>query len=311
MYSDNFTHSILRMDDVHFFILLGFSIFFVIICFMRTFKYRKLARIISDTPTSKIRSAAQGYVELQGVVKPITKSILAPLTQKPCVWYSYTIEEEQSTGRSTEWVMIDHHSSCHLFYLEDETGHVAVYPLASEVTIKNRDRWYTNGIGSSSGGLLGVSLLSSVASSLTGSRYRYTERRIEEGESITALGFFHTCRAAETPFDSGYINQHRDQLLKEKSSKLSQHKALAGIMNALTAHASEVIAHPENEWKTVVEQHPQPQVNVLHKKDRPFMLSSFSEKKMMRRYNWYSFFFSLGFLASTGFSTFLIATRFF
>src|SRR6266542_4039224 len=50
-------------------------------------------RQIEDIPTSKIASAAQGYVELLGRSVPIPDCpVLAPLSQLPCCWYRYTIE---------------------------------------------------------------------------------------------------------------------------------------------------------------------------------------------------------------------------
>ena len=51
-------------------------------------RWLKIARLIEDTPTSRIRSAAQGYVELagNGLPLPATKNP-APLTQRPCTWW--------------------------------------------------------------------------------------------------------------------------------------------------------------------------------------------------------------------------------
>ena len=54
--------------------------------------YATLARkrLIEDTPTSRIRSAPQGFVELAGVAGVFEgEPIIAPLTQRPCCWYRY------------------------------------------------------------------------------------------------------------------------------------------------------------------------------------------------------------------------------
>ncbi|WP_455203621.1 hypothetical protein [Kaarinaea lacus] len=57
---------LLHMPTVQFWIYLLLAIGGGVVAFYFAFLYLKRARIIEDTPTSKIRSAAQGYVELQG-----------------------------------------------------------------------------------------------------------------------------------------------------------------------------------------------------------------------------------------------------
>ncbi len=51
-------------------------------------------RLVADTPTSRVRSAAQGYVELIGKGRlPAGIDNRAPLSKKPCTWWRYQIEE--------------------------------------------------------------------------------------------------------------------------------------------------------------------------------------------------------------------------
>src|SRR5690606_9806630 len=61
----------------------------------------RTARTIEDTPTSKIRSAAQGYVELSGTASSTGETIAAPLSGTPCLWYRYTIERYERSGKQT------------------------------------------------------------------------------------------------------------------------------------------------------------------------------------------------------------------
>jgi len=64
------------------------------------FRSLHIARLIEDTPTSRIRSAAQGYVELAGRCRPLDGTQnLAPLTQRPCVWWSYRIQQKAESGQ--------------------------------------------------------------------------------------------------------------------------------------------------------------------------------------------------------------------
>ena len=59
----------------------------------------KIARLIEDTPTSRIRSAAQGYVELVRTwPAPRGHANLAPLTQRPCIWWRYRISQRTESG---------------------------------------------------------------------------------------------------------------------------------------------------------------------------------------------------------------------
>ena len=59
---------------------------------------------MEDTPTSKIRSAAQGYVELSGHGELMEgPKIIAPLTSKYCTWYSYKVEERRRSGKNSQW----------------------------------------------------------------------------------------------------------------------------------------------------------------------------------------------------------------
>ena len=54
-------------------------------------------RTIRDTPTSKIASAAQGYVELTGHGRPFGEQpLLGKLSLLPCLWYRYKIERRDS-----------------------------------------------------------------------------------------------------------------------------------------------------------------------------------------------------------------------
>ncbi len=58
--------------------------------------YRR-ARAIDDTPTSKISSAAQGYIELVGRGRALGGlPVLSPVSQLICLWYRFTAERRDS-----------------------------------------------------------------------------------------------------------------------------------------------------------------------------------------------------------------------
>ena len=288
-----------------FLVIVGLLLVAVGTSFYYFVKNRKLALIISDTPTSKIRSASQGYVEIKGVIQPLSEPLIAPLTKKPCCWYSYVIEEKQiqriGNRNDVEWVVIDHHSSHHFFYLKDETGLLAVYPLGAEVMTSIKDRWFDSTL-TPAAALLGQSVFEKLRFTLSGTSYRFTERRLEVGQSLVALGFFHTFQLEESPFSLPWVKDNHNDVINKKKKKLSKHPKLAQIADLLTLNLSDK-SDSKKEWRQVCEGAQQSAkdksvVNLLHKKERPMILSNFSESRLVGKYKWLSFFSGLGFIVS-------------
>jgi hypothetical protein len=80
----------------------------------------RLARTIEDIPTSKIRSAHQGYVEIKGKTTLNGQSpLFVPRLEVPCVWYRYQVfsEEQEVYGNEEK-----DKESIRGIYLEDATG---------------------------------------------------------------------------------------------------------------------------------------------------------------------------------------------
>ena len=98
-------------------------------------------RLILDTPTARIRSAPQGYVELQGLAQPRADRLQAPLSGRPCVWYRYRVEERRGHGRNARWVMVEEGDGGQPFLLDDGTGRCLVDPTAAELHLRHRAAW--------------------------------------------------------------------------------------------------------------------------------------------------------------------------
>ena len=175
--------------------------------------FRRL-RLIEDTPQSLIRSAAQGYVELQGQCKLMPgEPIIAPLTGMRCLWWSYTIDS-QVGGKTPNWQTVKHDASGDLFLVVDETGQCVVDPDNAHIYPSAKDVWYGNTPQPEGGPGIGHSIL--------GSRYRYTELRMQDGDPLYALGYFHT----QGPISAGDIDEEvRAQLVEWKRDQtwLLQH----------------------------------------------------------------------------------------
>jgi len=159
--------------------------------FWYAFKSWAKNRLIEDTPVSRVRSAAQGYVELGGNgVLPADSHNRGPLTGMPCTWWHYKVEERGRTRRSSSWSTVDTGTSTVPFLLDDGTGQCLIDPRGAEVFPGATDVWYgpeawPQGRIPGAGGVLGW-LLDHV---MTG-RYRYTEQRLQPHEHVCALGAF-------------------------------------------------------------------------------------------------------------------------
>ena len=100
--------------------------------------YRRY-RDIQDLPTSKVASAAQGYVELFGRTALLPgEPIRSRLSRSPCCWYSYEIQEK---GSDDKWNSVDSGSSVEQFLLVDETGQCVISPEGAEVVTHDQKSW--------------------------------------------------------------------------------------------------------------------------------------------------------------------------
>jgi hypothetical protein len=157
----------------------------VVAAFYFSFRFLRHTRLIEDTPTSRVRSAHQGYVELEGVVHLLEGStITCPLSKTDCIWWFYEIEKKVQRNKNTSWDTIDKKSSDAPFYLEDDTGRCVVNPVGAEVVTTFSRVWY----GSSSW----PTGLPSDSGFFNSGSYRYTERLIHAGSHLYALGLFKT-----------------------------------------------------------------------------------------------------------------------
>jgi hypothetical protein len=105
-----------------------------LILFFRGFKLLQRKRLILNTPTSKIRSASMGLVEVSGLaIGPY--SMPAPITAKPCYYYRTLAWELQKSGKNQEWKKVAEESLHLPFYLDDNTGLLMVSPQGAETDL--------------------------------------------------------------------------------------------------------------------------------------------------------------------------------
>jgi len=102
--------------------------------FIKGFFLLNRKRLILSTPTSTVRGAAIGRVEVCGkMVGPYT--LLSPLSQTDCLYYKAEAWQEVS-GDKKRWNKVAVEEMCVPLFLQDETGQVSVDPRGAELELK-------------------------------------------------------------------------------------------------------------------------------------------------------------------------------
>ncbi|WP_127477039.1 GIDE domain-containing protein [Sulfurivermis fontis] len=274
--------------------------------FYAIFRFLKRYHIIEGTPTSRVRSAAQGYVELDGIgyLMPGTP-IIAPLSGITCTWYHYKVEEKTASGGDNRerWRTLRQETSDELFLLKDDTGECVIDPEGAEVTPAISEVWYGDTPmwnGGARRGRIG--------------RYRYTEKRMHPGDMLYAIGQFRSVGGSqELP------NTHEEvrQLLAEwKRDQVSLH-ARFDRNNDGVLSVDEWEAVRKAAWKEVLAEQAKrargPVHHLLTRPDdsrRPFILSVLPQELLIRRYRVYAGLSLLVFLLAGSAATWLLTARF-
>lgn len=153
-------------------------------------------RVLENTPTALVRSAAQGYTELRGMAELMAgEPIRAPASLRVCVWFKYKIEHLRESGRGQDrrktWVVIEQGTSDNLFHLTDTSGSCAVDPDGADVHTNQRDVWFGQAPRPAGFSPPASNRLSRWFES-AGRSYRYTEHLIRPGDALYVIGQFMT-----------------------------------------------------------------------------------------------------------------------
>ena len=273
--------------------------------FLSAFGFLRRLRLVEDTPRSLIRSAAQGYVELKGEGRLMPGDpILAPLTGIRCVWWSFHIEERVTDGKGRpSWNRVDGSVSGELFCIDDGTGQCVVDPDGAVVYPSAKQVWYGNTGRPEVGPELSKFAIAS--------RYRYTEQRMHESDTLYALGYFHT----QGPVTGADIDEEvRQQLIEWKRDQAEL------IRRFDTNHDDQV---DTQEWdaarqearRVVLEQEREnmkrPPVNVLKRPpdSRTFLLSTLPQKKLETRLRLYVGAGLMAFFVAGAVGAYLLSVR--
>jgi hypothetical protein len=263
----------------------------------------KVAQSISDMPTSRVRSAAQGYVEIGGVARMFEdKANLAPLTRLPSVWWYYCIEENQDSNNKRSWRTVKSETSDHNFLLQDATGHCVVDPEGAEVFPAIRKVWY----GSQDWPAPGLGTTSPIAGIFY--RYRYTEHRIPHEYQVNVMGEFRTLR---TSVENSVAEEAADLLRKWKTDQRELLRRFDtnhdGVISAAEWERARQTAR-EYVLRELAEAPPQPSLNMLSNpnNDRPFLIAGIDLNKIAKTARWQAFAAWAGCMTCVGLSAWLI-----
>lgn len=255
---------------------------------------QRKARFLLDTPTSKIRSAAQGYVELYGLLADGSETQIAPLSGTPCCWWDYTIEEyrKRSGNKSPSWQLLERRTSEAMLELDDGTGRCLIDPRGAQLMPQTRQSWQ----GSQRHPRQPENKHWLAAVLTSGRRYRYTERRFHQREPLYAIGHFYSIGGGHQVMDVDKLQANIIRRWKQDFPALLKRFDRNGDGRFDDAEWQQV----QNTARTKAEQQAR-QTSVaaarhfMRKPDEnlPFILSSNGEDALARSLRWQSFWGAL------------------
>jgi hypothetical protein len=245
---------------------------------------QRRSRLILNTPTSRIASAAQGYIELTGRTKQAHDiPLLSKLTLLPCVWYRYIIEQQRSDDKGYD--IVEQGASDDTILLDDGSGQCFVDPDFAEIITRHKQVWSKGG-------------------------YRYTEYLLSPLDTLYAIGEFTTLGGANSDLDfKGDLNALLTEWKRDKANlherfdldKDGQIDPREWELAVLAARREVTKQHGEIRLKDGVHLLRKP------KDGRLFLLSNLPAEKLARKYVLWGGFHLLTFLGSIGGAAFLLA----
>jgi hypothetical protein len=258
------------------------------------FRWWKKARLINDTPQSRIRSAAQGYVELRGRGElPQSQQNLAPLSRRPCIWWMYRIECYETAGKRSYWRTLNSDTSSVPFLLQDEDHWCVVNPVGAEVVPGDKSVWRGDSAWPASGPE------SERIRAFGAGKYRYTEQRIYEHEQLNIIGEFRGVGGVQGVDKEEAVSALLRQWKQDQGTLLQRFDDNHdGVLSAGEWERARSAAQQEIDQRLL--QQPPASYNVLMKPgdDRPFLIAGCDLAKVARQFRLYALFALVVFVAA-------------
>ncbi len=227
----------------------------------------KRVHSIADIATSRIGSAAQGYVELFGRASLHADNMIkSPLSGISCIWYRYSVYSKNNSDR--KWRYESSGTSESTFEISDKTGKCQVDPDNAEIT----------------GAEIRVSYQG---------EYKHVEDLLFAGSNIYVLGEFSTVGGANSVLS---VKEDVGELLAEWKKDPTQLKKRFDLDGngeidlkewelARRAATREIeLQHREIRKETGVH------IISAPRDRRLFLISNMSPQKLRQRYLWWSYF---------------------
>jgi len=244
---------------------------------------QRRSRLILDTPTSRIASAAQGYIEVMGRAKQMHDiPLLSKLTLLPCVWYRYLIERRRRDNKG--YNIVEQGTSDDTILIDDGSGQCFIDPDYAEVITRHKQVWSKGG-------------------------YRYTEYLLSPLDTLYAIGEFATLGGANSDLDfKGDINVLLTEWKRDKTQlnerfdldKNGQIDPQEWELAVLAAKREVAKQHGEIRLKDGTHLLRKP------KDGRLFLLSNLPEENLARKYVLWGWFHLLTFVGATGSAAYLL-----
>ena len=296
------------LDPAEYWIVLIVAAAATLAAFWFAWRNWRRARIIEDAPTAKVRSAHQGYIELEGEGQLMDgEPIIAPLTQHACLWYRYKIERKDvyhvKGGTQTRWVTERQETSDNLFYLVDDTGKCVVDPDGGEISTDEKVQWYGDSAWPQNSPMQGG------GSMFASDHYRFTEWLVLVGQPLYVIGQFKTVAPAQL-YKTSEITR---DLIRDWKKDQGQ------MLERFDVNKDGQI--DEDEWQLVRksakmhaqaefrERAKQPDIHIIAKPEddkHPFLLSIYPQEQLTKRFRLHAYLSLGGFFVAGSVAAWLL-----
>jgi hypothetical protein len=230
------------------------------------------ARAVADIATSRMVSAAQGYSEIIGRGSR-ADCILAPLSGKACLWYSFYQYEK----KGKDWKLVDKGVSEQLFVIREGEAKCYIDPHKAQMSDLDYKVW-RKGI------------------------YRCHELLLLPDRNTYVLGNFSTESLEQVNTKLRRAVGERIAEWKESKQDLYRRFDLDSDGNISDKEMMLMRAQAQRELRNEDEDIDRP-INVMRAPadGRPFIISHHSNDKLVRRYQWHCLFYLVVFIGVTTF----------
>ncbi len=119
--------------------IIGVCLVFGVIFLIRALRRHKKLRQVTDTPRSKTRTAAQGFVELEGFAWPDSTTVLSSSGHE-AIYHCFQLQKEVSRGsgrqRRRTWETVFERRHVQPFYLIDAQGLIWLDPNGADLNLE-------------------------------------------------------------------------------------------------------------------------------------------------------------------------------